>query len=378
MSTALVFGANGVSGLALLEALSKTSSSEWTKIIAVSRRPPVLEHKDPRIEFVSVDLLAGREEIITSLRKAGAENATHTFFYAYIAKEDEDELVEINKKLFGSALHAVAEAAPKLQVFLLQTGYKYYGTHKGGKFLAPYPWRADSARHEGENFYYVQEDMLKLAAANHGWNWIVTRPNFIVGVSKGNFMSLATTVALYASACKAFGEPLTFPGTETSYRLEYDFSTASNNARFQLAAATNPKAYHQAFNISDGTPLTWAALWPRIATYFGVDFDESSVATLANGKRKGEDIALVHSAAEWAASHEADFARLVKAQQLDPDAFKYATWDFLDFATARTWPDVATMDEARSIGWDTTVDTFEEGFKPVFQQLKAARIISSE
>jgi hypothetical protein len=65
-----------VSGLALLEALSKTSSSEWTKIIAVSRRPPVLEHKDPRIEFVSVDLLAGREEIITSLRKAGAENAT--------------------------------------------------------------------------------------------------------------------------------------------------------------------------------------------------------------------------------------------------------------------------------------------------------------
>ena len=86
----------------------------------------------------------------------------------------------------------------------------------------------------------------------------------------------------------------------------------------------------------------------------------------------------MHSAAEWAASHEADFARLVEAQQFDPDAFKYATWDFLDFATARTWPDVVTMDEARSIGWDTTVDTFEEGFKPVFQQLKAARIISSE
>ena len=86
----------------------------------------------------------------------------------------------------------------------------------------------------------------------------------------------------------------------------------------------------------------------------------------------------MHSAAEWAASHEADFARLVKDQQLDPDAFKYATWDFLDFATARTWPDVATMDEARSIGWGTTVDTFEEGFKPVFEQLKAARIIPSE
>lgn len=107
--------------------------------------------------------------------------------------------------------------------------------------------------------------MLKLASANHGWNWIVTRPNFILGFSKGNFMSLATTIALYATARKSLGEPLTFPGTEATYRLEYDFSTASNNARFQLAAATNENAYHRAFNISDGAPLTWEVLWPRIA-----------------------------------------------------------------------------------------------------------------
>ncbi|GAA5992475.1 hypothetical protein JCM10908_000836 [Rhodotorula pacifica] len=375
MSTALVFGANGVSGLALLEALSQTSHSEWAKIIAVSRRPPVLDHKDERIKFVSIDLLAGKDEIVKKLSDVGAQSATHTFFYAYIAKEEENELVEVNKKLFGSALDAVAEVAPKLQVFLLQTGYKYYGTHKGGKFLAPYPWRAESARHEGQNFYYVHEDMLKLACVEHGWNWIVTRPNFILGFSKGNFMSLATTIALYATARKELGEPFDFPGTDASYKLEYDFSTASNNARFQIEAATNKKGYNRAFNISDDKPLTWAAIWPKIANYFGVDFSESAVAALPSDKKAGEDVVTPHSAADWAKSHESDFARLVKEHQLDPDSFKYATWDFLDFATARTWPDVATMDEARSIGWETRVDTFEEGFRPVFEKLREEKII---
>ncbi|GAA6013343.1 hypothetical protein JCM8202_003114 [Rhodotorula sphaerocarpa] len=376
MSTALVFGANGVSGIALLDALSQTPNTEWKKIIAVSRRPPVLEHKDPRIHFVSIDLLAGKEEIIKGLRSVGAEETTHTFFYAYIAKEDEDELVDVNKKLFGSALDAVAEVAPHMRVFMLQTGYKYYGTHKGGKYLARYPWCADSPRHEGQNFYFVQEDMLKLACANHRWNWLVTRPNFIVGYSQGNFMSIATTIALYAVARKALGEPLVYPGSEASYKLPYDFSTASNNARFQIAAATNADATDRAYNISDGEPDSFETLWPKFADYFGVK--TAAPEPLPQGKSPGVDVAIVNSAAEWASHHSDDFSKLVREKNLDPHAFDYATWDFLDFATARTWKDVATLDEAHSIGWDRKIDTFEDGFKPVFEKLKAAKIIPSE
>lgn len=94
--------ARSVSGIALLQALSASSDKEWKKIIAISRRAPVLDHKDSRVVFESVDLLAPKNELVQKLKHAGAAEATHTFFYAYIAKEDEQELIDINRKLFGN------------------------------------------------------------------------------------------------------------------------------------------------------------------------------------------------------------------------------------------------------------------------------------
>lgn len=86
----------------MLQALSASSDKEWKKIIAISRRPPVLDHDDSRIVFESVDLLAPKDEVVQKLRHAGAAEATHTFFYAYIAKEDEQDLIDVNRKLFGN------------------------------------------------------------------------------------------------------------------------------------------------------------------------------------------------------------------------------------------------------------------------------------
>ncbi|GAA5874724.1 hypothetical protein JCM8547_005194 [Rhodosporidiobolus lusitaniae] len=375
MSTALVFGANGVSGLALLNALTSKPSSEWKKIIAVSRRPAVLEHNDDRVEFVSVDLLSSHEELVEKLKKAGAEETTHVAFYAYVAKQDETELIEVNCKLFSNSLEAIAQACPNVRAVLLQTGYKYYGVHKGGKYLASLPFKEDAPRHPGDNFYFVQEDMLKDAAKKHGWGWIVNRPNFILGATKGNFMSLATTVALYGSARKTLNEPLVFPGSSVSYNLLYDHSTASHNAEFQLYALQKPEAYNRTFNIHDGRAVSWAELWPKIADYFGVPLPSPLADDLPSDKTAGEDVAMVHSASEWASQHSSDFDFLVQSHGLQEDSFKYATWDFLDFTTSRTWEDRGSLDEARSIGWTKDVDSFEEGFKLVFEQLKKLKVI---
>ncbi|GAA5911664.1 hypothetical protein JCM6882_006934 [Rhodosporidiobolus microsporus] len=375
MSTALVFGANGVSGLALLDALTASSSLEWKKIIAVSRRPPVLDHQDDRVKFVSVDLLGDVDDLASKLQEAGGEEATHVAFYAYVAKSEENELIEVNRKLFGNSLEAVSRVAPNVKAFLLQTGYKYYGVHKGGKYLAPTPFKEDAPRHRGDNFYFVQEDMLREAAQKNGWGWLVVRPNFIHGVSLGNFMSFATTVALYASARKAANQPLVFPGSSASYNLKYDHSTASNNAAFQLFALQNEKAYNRTFNIHDGQPVAWNKLWAKIADYFGVKLASPPVDPLPSSSTAGEDVAILHSTAEWSASQQSTFDNLVAEQGLDKKAFDYATWDFLDFGTARTWPDQASLDEARSIGWDKSVDTFEEGFKKVFERLKELKVI---
>lgn len=50
-----------------------------------------------------------------------------------------------------------------------------------------YPWKEDAPRLCKENFYYEQEDLLQTYAANKNWRWLVTRPNVILGVSKGTY-----------------------------------------------------------------------------------------------------------------------------------------------------------------------------------------------
>lgn len=139
-----------------------------------------------------------------------------------------------------------------------------YGCHKGGHYVAEYPWVETSPRHSGGNFYYVQEDMLKDTARLHNWRQIVARPNFIIGASKGNFMSLATTIALYAQAKKSLGEKLTFPGNALSYELPYAHSIAKENARAQIFLATSDRG-KGAYNMQSEEEVKWSDLWPQIA-----------------------------------------------------------------------------------------------------------------
>jgi hypothetical protein len=91
---------DSISGIAILKELTSRPDTEWRKIIALSRRAPVLDHKDPRVVFKSVDLLGDARTLAAELKTAGAEEATHVFYYAYIAKEDEQDLIDINRDLF--------------------------------------------------------------------------------------------------------------------------------------------------------------------------------------------------------------------------------------------------------------------------------------
>jgi len=200
-SVALVFGANGISGTAALDVLLQSPS--FSKIVAVSRSEPKLDYKTSRISFVSVDLLQSSiQEIADKLNQAGAADAAHAFHYAYIEKSDELESVEVNKNLLDKALRSTALVAKGLKSFLLQTGYKYYGVHKGPPHLSPRPFKEDTPRHSGPNFYFDQEDLIREFCIIHSWSYLITRPNFIIGFSKGNFMNLAVTIAIYAVLCK--------------------------------------------------------------------------------------------------------------------------------------------------------------------------------
>jgi hypothetical protein len=125
-NVACVWGANGISGIAMIDVLVKQPRSKWNKIICISRRPTQLDTDDDRIYFISIDILkATVDEIVTELSKAGGESITHVYHYTYIEKKDEKELDEVNKILFQKSLDATVKIVGRqVKCFLLQTGYK--------------------------------------------------------------------------------------------------------------------------------------------------------------------------------------------------------------------------------------------------------------
>ncbi|CAF3333904.1 unnamed protein product [Rotaria sp. Silwood1] len=374
-NVACVWGANGISGTAMIDLLVEQPRNEWSKIICISRRPTQLDVEDDRVHFISIDILqANVDEIVTELSKAGGESITHVYHYTYIEKKDEKELDQVNTILFQKALDATVKIAGKqIKCVLLQTGYKYYGVHKGGEYLASCPYTEDAPRHKGSNFYYIQEDLLKEYAEKNGWKYIITRPNIIIGVSRGNFMNFAVSLALYACIQKEKSQPLYFPGNEIAWNSIVDHSDALNNARFQLWSSTNDKIQNEIFNIHNGDEVKFRTLWPKIEKYF--DFTPYKQKFNTQNDIKIGDIGILRlSLAKYMPENKDIWSRLAKRNELDESAFNYATWEFIDFVLGRTFDDHGDMTKARQYGWTTTVDT-SECFIQCFDRLKKMEVI---
>jgi nucleoside-diphosphate-sugar epimerase len=123
---ACVWGANGISGTAMIDHLIEQSIDQWKHIICISRRSFQLNIQDNRIDFISIDILNSTiDEIVDQLKKVQGEMITDVFHYTYIEKNNEEELDEINKIVLEKALEACGKIAGKtIQSFSLQTGYK--------------------------------------------------------------------------------------------------------------------------------------------------------------------------------------------------------------------------------------------------------------
>ncbi|TKA45528.1 hypothetical protein B0A54_04067 [Friedmanniomyces endolithicus] len=86
--TAIVTGANGISGFHTMRVLLE-SPQRWKKVWAASRRPPpeemmalLSEEQRARVEHVACDFLAKPEEIAAQLKDKGVK-AEYIFFYSY-------------------------------------------------------------------------------------------------------------------------------------------------------------------------------------------------------------------------------------------------------------------------------------------------------
>ncbi|WP_024695207.1 SDR family oxidoreductase [Pseudomonas syringae] len=349
--TALVVGASGIVGSAITQLLLE---HDW-QVAALSRSPSSV----PGVIPVAADL-----QDPASLNAALADlKPTHVFITTWSRQATEAENIRVNAAMVRNVLDAV-RAANSVQHVALVTGLKHYlGPFEAyGKGTLPQtPFRETQPRLDIENFYYAQEDEVFAAAKKDGFTWSVHRPHTVTGVAVGNAMNMATTLAVYATICKATGRPFVFPGSRVQWDSLTDMTDARQLAQQQLWAATTPEAANQAFNITNGDVFRWSWMWGQIADYFGLqaaDFPAQPAPLeeqMADDQTAWTDIVNKHQL------KEGDINRLISPWHTDADL-------------GRPIEVVTDMSKSRKLGF-SAFKASDDAFFEVFEKLRHERLI---
>jgi nucleoside-diphosphate-sugar epimerase len=258
--TALIVGSTGIVGGNLAAHLVHQG---W-RVYGLARKPAATDGILP----IAADL---RDESSVRTALAGVD-PTHVFLCTWLRQPTEAENVRVNGAMTRNLLAAL-EGAKRLKHAALVTGTKQYlGPFEAyGQTAAETPFREDTPRLPGENFYYTQEDILFDAAKRGGFSWSVHRPHSIVGYALGNAMNMGVTLAVYATICRETGQPFIFPGSHLQWNALTDVTDARLLAHHLEWAALNPAAHNQAFNVVNGDVFRWRWMWPQLAAYFGIE-----------------------------------------------------------------------------------------------------------
>ncbi|KAF3931655.1 hypothetical protein ABW20_dc0108746 [Dactylellina cionopaga] len=401
MPTAIVTGATGILGGAIVQALGK-DPTKWTKVYALSRSQK--QDCAANVEHHFIDLTSSAEEMAKQLE--GIE-VDFCFFAAYLQKDTEEEMSEVNGTMLRNFLDAldVTGASKRLKRVILTTGCKQYGVQLG-QVKCPMeetdPWLDGPGR--PPNFYYTQQRILaEKSKASGPYDWVVTYPNDVIGVAHGNFMNLVTSLGLYCAVSKELGSDLVFPGSEFFYTAFDCFTYSPLHADFNLWAAETPGCSNQAFNMVNGDADSWQNLWPKIAQRFGCRIPKSQFKVdtgFESLKLKLDDSAPINDMAASLGLEGANFANTLeqkidlvkwskhprvvdawkKVQQrhgLQEGAFEKATWSFLGFVLGRDYNLVISMAKARKLGWTGYIDNYE-AFDIAFNDLEKLSVLPSK
>ncbi|MEH6566380.1 MAG: SDR family oxidoreductase [Halopseudomonas sp.] len=347
--TALVVGATGITGGNLAGYLV---ASGWS-VYGLSRHATVQGGVIP----VAVDLLDSQA---THKALAGLP-ITHVFYCTWVRRDNEQANIEANSAMMRNLFAALD--GERLQHASLVTGTKQYlGSFEAyGSGRIETPFRESEPRVPGDNFYYALEDVLFEAAEQHGFSWNVHRPHTVIGYARGNAMNMGTTLAVYASICKATGQPFVFPGSQTQWNALTDMTDALVLARQMEWAATSPGAANQAFNTVNGDVFRWRRMWREIGEYFGLAVADCPEAPQPLDSRMGD------AKAVW--------AELVQQHNLaEPDLDKLVSWWHTDADLGREQECVNDTTKARDFGFDHFRET-RSAFFDLFDRLRAEKLI---
>ncbi|GAB7365047.1 hypothetical protein MBLNU230_g5828t1 [Neophaeotheca triangularis] len=394
--TAIVTGANGISGFHTMRVLLE-SPSRWTKVWAASRRPPPAEMMDlltaeqrERVEHVALDFLENPEEIARVLTETGVV-ADYVFFYSYAqpkpkpgagAWSNAKELVEVNSALLRNFLEALPKANIEPKRFLLQTGAKNYGVHLGPVRTPctesdPPVERDDPA---WQNFYYPQQSLLYAYCEARSTDWNIIMPAWIIGATTNAAMNALHPLAVYAAVQAHKNQPLAYPGTLEAWQALSEHSTAKLTGHLSEWAVLTAACANQKFNASDSSPLPRNRLWPELARWYGTpgsegpELDEAKITTLAPppdtptplGYGPPAKTRFHWTLSAWAEREEnhAAWRELMQNHGLTHDPFEAPEEHFV-FGDAAAWGlgTVLSMNKARYFGWTGFVDTRESLFQ---------------
>ncbi|KAF2088625.1 hypothetical protein K490DRAFT_39201 [Saccharata proteae CBS 121410] len=288
--TAIITGANGISGHHMLRVLSQ-SPTRWTKIYCLSRRPAAIPSSLPaNASHMACDFLSAPTAIAAVLQQNNIVSADHIFFHSYVQVAPAPgnpglwtaaaELSRVNTALLTNFLAALSLAHIAPTRFHLQTGAKNYGVHLGPTAV---PQVESAPRVPLEpNFYYAQEDALVAWCADSGRRsgaetqsvrWSVSMPACILGAVPDAAHNLCWPLAVYAAVCRRLGARLEFPGDLSAWETLQDQSSAMLNAYLAEWCVLVEGAAGERFNACDGSAFTWGALWGRLGEWFGVGWE---------------------------------------------------------------------------------------------------------
>ncbi|KAG9247162.1 hypothetical protein BJ878DRAFT_217050 [Calycina marina] len=288
---ALIFGASGITGWAITNALLEgyPDKDTFSKVTALTNRPLSQEASQwpasQKLQIVSgLDLLTskGQEGLEAELKEKvkGIETVTHVYFFAYIMDPSPEKEIEINVQLLDRAVKAAENLTTNLKFVVLPTGTKTYGVHLMEKFPFTPPLAESLDRipepYASEMFYYNQVDHLASSCKGKTWKYAEIIPDMIVGfVPNNNIYCLAQTLATYLSlytAVEGRGAECAFPGTEKSWKIKSNDSAQDLVAKFAIYASLHPDITHgERYNTADNAvPNSWEKKWPIICEYFGL------------------------------------------------------------------------------------------------------------
>ncbi len=340
--TALIAGIGGIIGDALARTLLEAG---WT-VRGLSRRGSQIG------ESIAADL-ADREALFAALK--GAADTTHVFYAAL--KPDPDLATEAvqNEAMLTNLIDGLEAVGAPLRRIVHYQGFKIFGVHLGAKVRTPA--RESDPYHLPPNIYLGQQRILEDRAGR--WDFVVLRPDVVIGDVWGNPMNIALVVGAFAEISRACRVPMRYPGIEAGYNALMQMTDSGLLARASLWAVSEPKAGGHAFNVTNGDVFRWERVWPEIA--------------------EALDLACAYPIPLTLGRHMADkgplWAELAEAEGLvQPDLAKLVGWDFGHFIFNTAHDVISDVNKIRAFGFTETLDT-SRALLGAIDRLKVARVL---